>query len=156
MAYGSRCTSTSTYYGWPNYKAGCNANIDMPDDFTFEYFGTEFNGSDSKNRIHLQRHGAMWFKADGSTALERGLYATSNTPDLPATAGQTYARGGMIAPWWSYYTSYYCWDDSNLDCSVRTRVVPFEGKGTDVSADITQPTTWSLIDSPIRVNPAGD
>ena len=41
-----------------------------------------------------------------------------------------------------------------MDCSVRTRVIPFEGKGTDVSADITQPTTWGLIDSPIRVNPS--
>ncbi|MFL2962365.1 MAG: hypothetical protein ACJZ2K_05225, partial [Candidatus Poseidoniaceae archaeon] len=151
MAYGSRCYYNWGSY-WPVYKTGCNANIDMPDGFTFEYFGTEYNGSDSKNRIHIQRHGAMWFKADGSTALERGLYATSNMPDLPNKG--TYAKQGMIAPWWGYYSSYYCYDNTNLDCSVRTRLIPFEGKGTDVSADITQPTTWSKIDSPIRINPS--
>jgi len=34
--------------------------------------------------------------------------------------------------------------------------MPFEGKGTDVDADITQDTSWDLVDSPIRVNPSGD
>ena len=29
-----------------------------------------------------------------------------------------------------------------------------EGKGTDVTADIVTPTTWSLIDSPVRINPS--
>jgi hypothetical protein len=53
----------------------------MPDDFTFEYFGTEYNGSDSKNRVHISRFGNMYFKSDGSTALENSLYATSNMPD---------------------------------------------------------------------------
>ncbi len=73
-------------------------------------------------------------------------------PDLPNKG--TYAKAGMIAPWWGYYSSYYCYDNSNIDCSVRTRIIPFEGKGTDVSADITQPTTWAAIDSPIRINPS--
>ena len=147
--YGYYCYSA---YYWNTYKPACNANIDLPDGFTFEYFGTEYNGSDSKNRVHISRFGNMYFKADGSTALERSLYATSNMPDLPNKG--TYAMPGTIAPWWGYYSAYYCYDNTALDCSVRTRLIPFEGKGTDVSADITQPTTWSLIDSPVRINPS--
>ena len=34
--------------------------------------------------------------------------------------------------------------------------MPFEGKGTDVTSDITQDTTWDATDSPIRINPSGD
>ncbi len=149
--YGWYCVSS---WYWNSYKSGCNANIDMPDGFSFEYFGTEYNGSDSKNRVHLGRMGNMYFKADGSTALERSQTSWgSNWPQLPYAAS-TYSRPGTIAPWWGYYTSYYCYDNSAADCSVRTRVIPFEGKGTDVSADIVNPTTWSLVDSPIRINPS--
>ena len=149
--YGYYCVSS---YYWNIYKSGCNANIDMPDDFTFEYFGTEYNGSDSKNRVHIGRMGNMYLKDDGSTSLERSITSWySNMPALPY-ASSSYSKPGNIAPWWGYYSSYYCYDNSNVDCSVRYRTVPFEGKGTDVSADITQPTTWNLIDSPIRVNPS--
>ena len=149
--YGFYCVSASY---WNTYKAGCNANIDMPDDFVFEYFGVEYNGSDSKNRIHIGRMGNMYLKDDGSTALERSMTSWySNMPNLPYSSN-IYSRPGNIAPWWGYYSSYYCYDNTNLDCSVRTRTIPFEGKGTDVTADITQPTTWSKIDSPIRVNPS--
>ena len=126
----------------------------MPDDFVFEYFGTEYNGSDSKNRVHIGRMGNMYLKADGSTALERSITSWySNMPNLPYSSS-SYSKPGNIAPWWGYYSSYYCYDNSNIDCSVRTRIIPFEGKGTDVSADITQPTTWAAIDSPIRINPS--
>ena len=150
--YGYYCTSS---YYWNSYKSGCNANIDMPDGFNFEYFGTEYNGSDSKNRVHIGRMGNMYFKADGSTALERSQTSWgSNWPELPYAVNNAANMPGTIAPWWGYYTSYYCYDNTQADCSVRTRVIPFEGKGTDVSADITQPTTWGLIDSPIRVNPS--
>ena len=149
--YGYYCVSS---YYWNIYKSGCNANIDMPDDFSFEYFGTEYNGSDSKNRVHIGRMGNMYLKDDGSTSLERSITSWySNMPALPY-ASSSYSKPGNIAPWWGYYSSYYCYDNSNVDCSVRYRTVPFEGKGTDVSADITQPTTWNLIDSPIRVNPS--
>ena len=149
--YGYYCVSS---YYWNSYKSGCNANIDLPDGFVFDYFGTEYNGSDSKNRVHIGRMGNMYLKADGSTALERSMTTWySNMPDLPYSSS-SYSKPGNLAPWWGYYTSYYCYDNSNIDCSVRTRIIPFEGKGTDVSADITQPTTWSLIDSPIRINPS--
>jgi len=149
--YGYYCVSS---YYWNSYKSGCNANIDLPDGFVFDYFGTEYNGSDSKNRVHIGRMGNMYLKADGSTSLERSITSWySNMPNLPYSSS-SYSKPGNIAPWWGYYSSYYCYDNSALDCSVRTRVIPFEGKGTDVSADITQPTTWSLIDSPIRINPS--
>ena len=152
--YGSYCVSS---YWWNTYKSGCNANIDLPDGFTFEYFGTEYNGSDSKNRVHIGRQGNMYLKDDGSTALERSITTWySNMPSLPYS-GNSASKPGNIAPWWGYYSSYYCYDNSALDCSVRTRTIPFEGKGTDLSADLVGgPHTWSLIDSPIRVNPSGD
>ena len=149
--YGYYCVSS---YYWNTYKSGCNANVDLPDGFTFDYFGTEYNGSDSKNRVHIGRMGNMYLKDDGSTSLERSMTTWyTNMPDLPYS-GNSMSKPGNIAPWWGYYSSYYCYDNSALDCSVRTRVIPFEGKGTDVSADLTQPTTWSLIDSPIRINPS--
>ena len=149
--YGYYCVSS---YYWNIYKSGCNANIDLPDDFVFEYFGTEYNGSDSKNRVHIGRMGNMYLKADGSTALERSITNWySNMPSLPYSSN-SYSKPGNIAPWWGYYSSYYCYDNTAYDCSVRTRTIPFEGKGTDVSADITQPTTWAAIDSPIRINPS--
>ena len=151
--YGYYCVSS---YYWSTYKAGCNANVDLPDGFTFDYFGKEYNGSDSKNRVHIGRMGNMYLKDDGSTALENSMATWySNMPDMPYN-GHSMSKPGNIAPWWGYYSSYYCYDTSSLDCSVRTRIVPFEGKGTDISADITQPTTWALIDSPIRVNPSND
>ena len=151
--YGYYCASS---YYWNSYKSGCNANIDLPDDFVFEYFGTEYNGSDSKNRVHIGRLGNMYLKADGSTALERSMTTWySNMPSLPYSSNSM-ARPGTIAPWWGYYSSYYCYDNTNIDCSVRTRVIPFEGKGTDISADLAagQEHKWSLIDSPIRINPS--
>ncbi|MAK77769.1 MAG: hypothetical protein CL992_00600, partial [Euryarchaeota archaeon] len=151
--YGYYCVSS---YYWNSYKSGCNANIDLPDGFTFDYFGTEYNGSDSKNRVHIGRMGNMYLKADGSTALERSITSWyTNMPDLPYSSS-SYSKPGNIAPWWGYYSSYYCYDNNALDCSVRTRIIPFEGKGTDVTTDIVTPTTWSLIDSPIRVNPSND
>jgi len=152
--YGYYCVSS---YYWNSYKSGCNANIDLPDDFVFEYFGTEYDGSDSKNRVHIGRMGNMYLKDDGSTALERSITTWyTNMPDLPYS-GNSMSKPGNIAPWWGYYSSYYCYDNSAYDCSVRTRVVPFEGKGTDITSDLTGgPHSWNLIDSPIRINPSND
>ncbi len=149
--YGYYCASS---YYWNTYKSGCNANIDMPNDFSFEYFGTEYNGSDAKNRVHIGRMGNLYLKDDGVTSLERSQTTWgSSWPEMPYN-GNAASMPGNIAPWWGYYTSYYCYDNSALDCSVRTRLIPFEGKGIDQVSDITVPTTWSAIDSPVRVNPS--
>ena len=151
--YGYYCASS---YYWNTYKSSCNANIDLPDDFTFEYFGTEYNGTDSNDRVQIGRQGYMYFIDSGSTALERGVTTwSSNMPNLPYS-GNSAARPGTIAPWWGYYSSYYCYDNTNIDCSVRYRTMPFNGKGTDVDSDITNPTSWDLVDSPIRINPSTD
>ena len=34
--------------------------------------------------------------------------------------------------------------------------MPYEGKGTDITADITSDPVWDLTDSPIRINPSND
>ena len=43
----SDCGSTGYWWrpgsGWAANKAYCNANIDLPEGFVFEYFGTEYN-----------------------------------------------------------------------------------------------------------------
>jgi hypothetical protein len=146
---------SSTYY-WNSYKANCDANVDMPDDFSFEYFGTTYDGSSSNNRMMLSRFAGMYFKQTSSTSPERAMTTWySNMPDLPYSSNVA-ARPGLIAPWWGGYSTYYCYDNSNTDCSVRYRTMPFEGKGTDIDADINTDTSWDIVDSPIRINPSGD
>lgn len=141
---------------WNTYKNSCNANIDMPDDFDFEYFGTLYEGTDSNDRIRLGRQGYMYFIDNGATSLERGVSTwTSNFPTMPYS-GNSASRPGTIAPWWGYMGSYYCYDNTAIDCSVRYRTMPYDGKGTDVDADITTDTTWDIDDSPIRINPTND
>jgi hypothetical protein len=128
----------------------------MPDDFEFEYFGTLYEGTDSNDRIRLGRQGNMYFISNGATSLEQSVNTwSSNMPTLPYS-GSTYSRPGLIAPWWGYYTSYYCYDNQNVDCEIRYRTMPYNGKGTDVDSDITSDTTWDLVDSPIRINPSSD
>jgi len=145
----------SSYY-WNTWANKCADNIPMPDGFNFSYFGTDYNYTDSNDRINLGRHGNMHFVSSGSTALVRSMTTWyGNMPQVPYSSS-TYARAGTIAPYWSYYGTYYCYQNSNLDCGVYYRTMPFEGKGTDVTSDITQDTTWDATDSPIRINPSGD
>ena len=143
----------SSYY-WNSYKNYCNANIDLPANFSFEYFGTTYDGDDSNDRVQLGRGGSMYFISNGNTNVQRNLW-TYHQPALPYS-GSSLARPGTIAPFWTGYNNYYCYVNSNQDCSVYYRVMPYEGKGTDVSADITSDPVWDLIDSPIRINPAND
>ncbi|MCS5538108.1 MAG: hypothetical protein NZ770_08375, partial [Candidatus Poseidoniaceae archaeon] len=146
--------SVNAYYN--QYKHNCDANVDMPDDFTFEYFGTTYNGTSSNSRVMLSRFAGMYFKSTSSTQPERAMTTWyANMPDLPYN-GNVASRPGLIAPWWGGYTAYYCYDNSNSDCSVRYRTMPFEGKGTDIDADINSDTSWDIVDSPIRINPSGD
>jgi FlaG/FlaF family flagellin (archaellin) len=140
----------SSYY-WNTYKNKCNANIDIPAGFEFEYFGTTYDGDDSNDRVQLGRGGSMYFIDNGNTNVERNLW-TYHQPALPYK-GSSLARAGTIAPFWTGYNNYYCFVNSNQDCSVYYRVMPYEGKGTDVTADITQDPVWDLTDSPIRINP---
>ena len=146
--------SVTAYYS--QYQHQCDANIDVPDDFSFEYFGTTYDGQSASSRLMISRFAGMYFKSTSSTAPERAMTTWyANMPDLPYN-GNVASRPGLIAPWWGAYTSYYCYDNSNADCSVRYRTMPFEGKGTDIDADINSDTSWDVVDSPIRINPSGD
>ena len=145
----------SSYY-WNTWKSKCADNIAMPEGFNFTYFGTDYNHTDSNDRIHLGRHGNMHFIDNGATSIVRSMTTWyGNMPQLPYSSS-SFARAGLIAPYWSYYGTYYCYQSSSADCGVYYRTMPFEGKGTDVTSDITQDTTWDLTDSPIRINPSSD
>jgi len=145
----------SSYY-WNTWKTKCADNIPMPDGFNFTYFGTDYNYTDSNDRVHLGRHGNMNFISNGATSVVRSMTTWyGNMPQLPYSSS-SYARAGLIAPYWSYYGTYYCYQNSGADCGVYYRTMPFEGKGTDVTSDITQETTWDINDSPVRINPSND
>ena len=146
-----------TYYCWyyyNSYKNDCNANIDLPSGFEFDYFGTTYDGDDSNDRVQIGRQGYMYFIDNGNQNVERGVWTWHN-PELPYS-GTSIARAGLIAPFWSNYNNYYCFSTSSVDCSTYYRIMPYEGKGTDVTADITADPNWDLTDSPIRINPSND
>ena len=159
---GIRGTSCDDTYNWNRYSSSCNANIDIPSGFSFDYFQKTFDGDDSNDRLRIGRLGYMYFIDSGSTALERGVTSwNSNMPTLPSTS--TYARAGTIAPWYhsSFYGSNYCYKDTTTDCAVYVRVMPFEGKGTDVQGDLDCSNNnvdciWDEEGSPYRVNPTTD
>ena len=142
----------SRYFG--SYSNQCADNIPMPEGFNFTYFGTDYNHTDPLDRIQISRHGNMHFIDNGQTSL---IGTTSNwyaaMKDMPST---TYGAPALIAPYWSYYGTNYCKQSNSVDCGVYYRTVPFEGKGTDISSDITEDTTWDLEDSPVRLNPSND
>ena len=148
-------------YYWNQYKTGCNANIDLPSGFTFDYFQKSFDGDDSNDRLRIGRNGYVYMIDSGSTALERGITTWGTSmPSLPYSSNAA-ARPGTLAPWWGYYSSYYCYDNSNTDCGVYVRAMPFEGKGTDVDSDLdcsgnNIECIWDVEGSPYRVSPNSD
>ena len=148
-------------YYWNQYKTGCNANIDLPSGFTFDYFQKSFDGDDSNDRLRIGRNGYVYMIDSGSTALERGITTWGTSmPALPYSSNSA-ARPGTLAPWWGYYSSYYCYDNSNTDCGVYVRAMPFEGKGTDVDSDLdcsgnNIECIWDVEGSPYRVSPNSD
>jgi FlaG/FlaF family flagellin (archaellin) len=148
-------------YYWNQYKTGCNANIDLPSGFQFDYFQKSFDGDDSNDRLRIGRAGYLYMIDSGSTALERGITTWgTNMPSLPYSSNSA-ARPGTIAPWWGYYSSYYCYDNSNTDCGVYVRAMPFEGKGTDIDSDLDCSSNnveciWDNEGSPYRISPNGD
>ena len=155
---GSSNGAPSAYYcayRFSSYASQCSANIDIPEGFTIDYFGTEFNGSDSNDRMHLSRNGIMQLINSGSTSAYRTLQSYYSTPNEMPSNGY-YHKANSLAPNWGGYGSYYCYKTTTVDCGVYWRVMPFEGKGTDVQSDITVDTNWDIADSPIRINPSND
>jgi len=96
----------------------------------------------------------MYFIDNGNINNERGVWIWHNL-EL-SYSSSTYARPGLIAPFWSNYNNYYCFVSGSTDCSTYYRIMPYEGKGTDVTADITADPNWDLTDSPIRINLIND
>ena len=80
----------SSYY-WNTYKARCNANIDIPAGFEFDYFGTTYDGDDSNDRIQISRQGSMYFIDNGNTNVERNLW-TYHQPALPYSEAAWHAQ----------------------------------------------------------------
>ena len=142
------------FYYWSSYSSYCNKNFDMPNGFEFDYFGTTYDGNNTNHRVNVARQGHMWFATSGTSALRSQW--TWHYPSWPYS-GSTYARPGLISPWSSIYSSYYCFQTSSLDCGVYYRVMPYEGKGTDIYANtITTDPQWDITDSPVRLHPTSD
>ena len=153
---GSSNGNPYTYYCtryFTSYRGDCSTVIDLPNDFEFEYFGSTFNGTQG-HKIHAIRHGAMQFSTSSSTNSAQMMSSSWGTtmPGMPSSS--SYAANIDLAPWWGYYASYRCYYNSGSECSIRSKVIPFDGSGMDVTADITTPTTWDIEQSPIRVNPS--
>ena len=60
-----------------------------------------------------------------------------------------------MAPYWSREVIDWCGDtQGETNCQgVWYRTIPYDGAGKTVSADITEDTTFYLLDSPIKINP---
>ena len=153
---GSNNGNPYTYYCtryFTSYRGDCSVVIDLPTDFEFDYFGSTFNGTQG-HKIHAIRHGAMQFSTSSTTNSAQMMSSGWGTtmPSLPNSG--TYANNVDLAPWWGYYAAYRCYYNSASECSIRTKMIPFDGAGMDVTADITTPTIWDTEMSPIRVNPS--
>ena len=83
-------------------------------------------------------------KASGSTGYS--YYGVENN--------YVQASSGAIAPYWHRYVSNVCYDNANYDCSVRTRLVPFEGRGIDITETQWGDQSFTELDSPVRINPS--
>jgi len=154
---------TGSSNGWPytyyctryftSYRSDCSTVIDLPAGFSFDYFGNTYDG-DQGHKIHAIRHGAMQFSTSSTTNSAQMMSSGWGTrmPTLPSSS--SYAANVDLAPWFGYYSAYYCHYNTNNECSIRTKMIPFDGAGMDVNADITTPTIWDAEQSPIRVNPS--
>lgn len=150
-------------YYWYRYYNQCQTMIDIPSGFDFEWFGTTYSGN-TTGKIDAGRNGHMAFTNTQST-YRNGMqqmityygspsWYYNNWPELPNTG--SYVNKIHIAPWFGAYGAYYCYYNSQAQCSIRTKMVPFEGAGMDVYSDITTPTIWDNEMSPIRIVPSGD
>ena len=144
---------------WATVANSCVANFDIPDGFAFNYHGasgTTFDGSDGTNdRIHVSLDGMFYFLDNGNTAqnpqFDTAWIQNPAMDDMDSAS--TYYEDNMIAPWWSPTANDYCSAAKGCE-GVWFRVIPFDGQGTRVNADITVDTTWFEVDSPIKVVPS--
>ena len=151
-----RCDSNTD---WINYGQYCAGNFDIPDDFNFEFYGQSFDGSDSMNRIQATGSGVLHFVDDGSTNAVRvegngGTCWPSSGRMCDLTTTSSLFPDMMMAPYWSRENMDFCGISGGTTCQgMWYRTMPFDGQGKTVFSDITDDTTWYLIDSPIKVQP---
>ena len=152
LQLGYYCSST---YWFSRYVSQCGDNIAMPEGFNFTYFGTDYNHTDSNDRVHLGRHGNMNFISNGATSNVQSMYTWGySMPTLPDSSSSPISCRIDCTLLVLLREATTAYQNTNADCGVYYRTMPFEGKGTDVTSDITQDTTWDLADSPVRINPS--
>ena len=148
----NNCDSNADF---ANYGTYCAGNFDIPDDFDFEFYGQNFDGDNADNRIHVTGSGMLYFIDNGDVNTYRHETSWNSNGamyDLDTTS--TLFPDMMMSPWWSRETMDYCYSSGSRTCEgVWYRTLPYDGQGKTVTADITDDTTWYVIDSPIKVNP---
>jgi hypothetical protein len=160
-AYHSTDTRCDSAADMAAYGAYCAGNFDLPDDFDFDFYGQNYDGTDPLNRVHVSASGMIYFIGDGSTGINQHQGSTGSSCwgtsgvmcDLDTTS--SYFPDNMMAPFWSRENLDICYTAGGRDCNgVWYRVLPFDGQGSTESDDITDDTVWYLVDSPIKVQPS--
>ena len=147
------CASSTSF---TNNEDNCAGNFDIPEEFSFVFYGTTYDGSDVNDRIHVAAEGVMHFIDDGDDTVVRtsgtgGDWPSDGSMDSLGVA-KTLVPDNMIAPWYSRANMNYCYDKDGCE-GVWQRLIPYDGNGINVNADIVDDTTWYAVDSPIKVNP---
>ena len=157
---------------WATESVFCAGNFDIPDGFSFDFYGTTFNGDNGfQDRIHVSAAGTMhllqnqpqsvgndvFYDASTGITTDNGRVETQDstwagTPMDDMDSASSFYKDYSIAPWWSPASNDRC-SIGNGCGGVWYRTIPFSGQGLPVSNDIIEDTTWYLVDSPIRVNP---
>ena len=124
----------------------------LPSNSTDNHSMALFNES-----IQATGGGVLHFIDDGSTNAVRvegtssGCWSSSGTMCVPTTTSSLFPDM-LMAPYWSRENMDFCGGTATCQ-GIWYRTLPFDGQGKTVAADITDDTTWYLIDSPIKVNP---
>ena len=167
----TRCDEGSATSGdFANYLPYCAKNFDIPDDFNFEFYGQSYDGTNPDNRMQVLATGFLHFIDDGDTVEKRiEAKSTSASTCFPSDGtspanfwtncggGYNILQGTLpaMAPYWSRQIIDWCGDtQGETNCQgVWYRTIPFDGAGKTISADITEDTTFYLLDSPIKIDP---
>ena len=99
----------------------------------------------------------MHFISDGSedtVAVSGSSWPSSGAMDSLGV-DKNHVPDNMIAPWYSRENMDHCYDDDGC-MGVWQRMIPYDGNGMNVNSDIVEDTTWYAVDSPIKIDMAGD
>ena len=71
----TRCTDGTEFN---NHEEYCSGNFDMPDEFSFTFWGTTYDGANDDNRIHVAAEGVMHFITDSNPQTRGDVVAVSD------------------------------------------------------------------------------